>query len=62
MKRKLKIGKKHQVGRFQLGRHTITFNPTIFDLNKEEEKELQSVGCKFWITEILEVKKSKKGK
>lgn len=58
-KKILKIAKRHPNGVFQLGRHKITFKAESFDLNKKEEAELESEGCKYWIAEIKKEKKDK---
>jgi len=62
MKRLLKIGRRHGSGKFRLGSHVITMTPTVYDLNKEEEKELLTEGPAHWIVEVKEEVKKKEVK
>lgn len=45
---KITLGKSHPHKKMQLGRHTVTYEPTVFYLNDKELKELESKGCQHW--------------
>lgn len=64
MKYEIKIKQRHPSNSFQLGSHSISNVPKVYDLSPEEVKELMGAGCQHWLAhkEVEEVKKPKRAK
>ena len=59
---KLRLKRRHPRGKFQLGSHSVTSTPKVYELDEAEVKELKSDGCQHWLEEVKVAEKVKKKK